>query len=371
MPWNNQGGGGPWGQGPLGGGRSNQQQPDLEEMLKRGQDRFKQAMPGGGRGSGGGIFASLLIMIAVGVASFYSFAIKVGPDEVGIVLRFGKYDRQLSPGLNFRLPYPVEEVYLPQVTRVNQINIGMREGVSRRTGKFISNVPEESLMLTGDENIIDADFTVLWKIREPEQFLFNIQDPVNTIKVVAESSMREVVGQSKVQDLLTKAKAETELAAHDLIQKVLDSYRAGVQITEVKLQKVDPPAEVIDAFRDVQAARADMERLQNKAEAHANKIIPEARGSGEQIKQAAMAYRDKVVAEAKGQADRFNKIYSEYKKAKTITRQRMFLETMEQILSKTDKVIIDNNGSNGSGVVPYLPLSELGRAGSGSAKETK
>ena len=212
-------------------------------------------------------------------------------------------------------------------------------------------------MLTGDENIVDVDFVVFWRISDAPKFLFNIQDPEMTVKDVAESAMREIVGQSDIEPLLTEARAKTEAAVQALMQKTLDSYGAGVQVTQVQLQKVDPPAQVIDAFRDVQAARADQERLQNEAQAYANRIIPEAKGEAERILQAAQGYRDKVVAESKGEADRFIKIYQQYKLAPDVTRQRMFLETMERVLADTDKVIVDEKA--GSGVVPYLPLSEF------------
>jgi membrane protease subunit HflK len=230
---------------------------------------------------------------------------------------------------------------------------------NRETSTAVRDVPEESLMLTGDENIVDVDFVVFWRISDAPKFLFNIQDPEMTVKDVAESAMREIVGQSDIEPLLTEARAKTEAAVQALMQKTLDSYGAGVQVTQVQLQKVDPPAQVIDAFRDVQAARADQERLQNEAQAYANRIIPEAKGEAERILQAAQGYRDKVVAESKGEADRFVKIYQQYKLAPDVTRQRMFLETMERVLADTDKVIVDEKA--GSGVVPYLPLSEFNK----------
>ena len=233
---------------------------------------------------------------------------RVNPDELGIVLRFGKYVRQLPPGLNFRWPYPIEQVELPKVTRINRIEIGMRGSspTVRDASSTIRDVPEESLMLTGDENIVDVDFVVFWRIADAPNFLFNIQNPEGTVKDVAESAMREIVGQSDIEPILTGARAKTEADVQELMQKILDSYGAGVQVTQVQLQKVDPPAQVIDAFRDVQAARADQERLQNEAEAYANRIIPEAKGEAERILQAAQGYRDQVIALAKGDASRFH-----------------------------------------------------------------
>ena len=290
---------------------------------------------------------------------FYAFTFKVNPNQRGIVLRFGEYVRWEGPGLHFRFPYPVEEVLLPDVTRRNQTQIGMRTATGGRSGRTVSvrDVAAESLMLTGDENIVDVDFVVIWRVIDAEKYLFNIQNPDTTVKEVAESSMREVVGQSNIQPILTQARQKTETAVKELMQKTLDEYGAGIQLTEVQLQKVDPPSKVIGAFRDVQAARADQERLQNEASAYANRVVPEARGQAERILQAAEAYRQQTIAQATGQASRFLKVYEEYKKAPEVTRRRMFLETMERVLGGTDKIILDSKG--GSGVVPYLPLNEL------------
>ena len=362
MPWSNQSGGGggwkggaggPWGQRPGSSG----QQPDLEEILRRSQDRLRQAMPGGRMG---GPFAVLIAVAAIALIGFFGFTVRVNPEELGVVLRFGKFVRLLPPGINFRWPYPIEVVELPKVTRVNRIELGMRGSAdNRESSSTIRDVPEESLMLTGDENIVDVDFVVFWQISNAPDFLFNIQDPEGTVKDVAESAMREIVGQSDIEPILTEARAKTEADVQALMQKTLDSYGAGVQVTQVQLQKVDPPAQVIDAFRDVQAARADQERLQNEAQAYANRIIPEAKGEAERILQAAQGYRDQVVAESKGEADRFLKVYEQYKKAPEVTRKRMFIETMERVLADTDKVIVDKNGR--PGVVPYLPLSEFSK----------
>jgi membrane protease subunit HflK len=212
-------------------------------------------------------------------------------------------------------------------------------------------------MLTGDENIVDIDFVVLWRIKNAAKYLFNIQNPDTTVKEVAESAMREVVGQSKIQPILTEERQKTEVAVQKLIQTTLDNYGAGIQIDQVKLQKVDPPAEVIDAFRDVQAARADQERLQNEAYAYANKIVPEAHGDAQRILQGAEGYKQQVVNDANGQTSRFLQVYDQYKNAPEVTRKRMFLETMERVLGGTDKIILDAKG--GHGVVPYLPLDRL------------
>jgi membrane protease subunit HflK len=363
MPWSNQGGGpwggsgggkGPWGSGPQQQGPSN---PDLEEMLRRGQDRLRRVLPGGNMGGRG--FALLVIgAIALwGASGFF----RVDPDELGVVLRFGKEVREVQPGLNYHLPWPIETALTPKALRVNKIDIGMRQiDTGSRAGPVGREVPEESLMLTGDENIVDVNFSVFWKIKPTGvgDYLFNIQHPAGTVKAVAESAMREVIGRSDIQPILTGARQVTETAVQDLMQKTLDSYGAGIVITQVQLQKVDPPKQVIDAFRDVQAARIDLDRSVNEAQTYANRVIPEARGNVAKITQAAEAYKQQTVAEATGEAARFVKIYDQYKKAPDVTRQRMYLETMERILGNSDKVIMDTS-QGGSGVVPYLPLKEL------------
>ncbi len=361
MPWNNQNGGGnggPWkGSGP--GGPTGPTPPDLEEILRKGQDRLKNMLPGGSVG-GRGIIILITVLILVWLASgFY----RVQPDEQGVVLRFGEFIKSTTPGLNYHLPYPIETALTPKVTRVNRIDIGMRTSDSRRSSAT-RDVPEESLMLTGDENIVDIDFTVFWVIKDAAKFLFNIQNPESTVKAVAESAMREVVGHSDIQPILTQARLITETDVRELMQKTLDEYGSGVEISQVQLQKVDPPSQVIDSFRDVQAAKADQERAQNEAKAYANQVIPEARGDAARIIQEAEAYRERTVADAEGEADRFIKIYNEYKLAPDVTRQRMYLETMERVFSNMDKVIIDNN-VGGGGVVPYLPLNELNRQSGG------
>ena len=243
------------------------------------------------------------------------------------------------------------------MTRQNIIEIGMRSAGTGRVGGSARDERAESLMLTGDENIVDIDFVVFWRIKDAEKYLFNIQNPDTTVKEVAESAMREVVGQSNIQPILTQERQKTEEAVQALMQRTLDSYGAGIQIDQVQLQKVDPPAEVIDAFRDVQAARADKERLQNEAYAYFNKVVPEARGEAERILQGAEGYKQQVVNDATGQTSRFLQVYDQYKNAPEVTRRRMFIETMEKVLGGTDKIILDSKG--GSGVVPYLPLDKL------------
>lgn len=365
MPWKNQSGGpwgggsgggprGPWGSGPQPGGQT---PPDLEDLIRRSQDRLRGILPGGLGGKGGVLLVLALIAVWL-LSGFY----RVNTDEQGVVLRFGKFVQLTQPGLNYHWPYPIETALTPKVTRVNRIDIGIRLLEDPRRGTTSRDVPAESLMLTGDENIVDVQFSVFWVISNAADFLFNVQQPEGTIKAVAESAMREVIGRNQIQPILTGARQAIETAVQELIQKTLDEYRGGVQITQVQLQKVDPPQQVIDAFRDVQAARADAERLQNEAQAYANRVVPEARGDAARVIQAAEAYRERTVFEARGQADRFLKIYEEYAKAPEVTRRRMYLETMERVFSGIDKVIVDPNTSRGgSGIVPYLPLGELGQ----------
>jgi modulator of FtsH protease HflK len=362
MPWKNQGGG-PWGSGPRGPWGSGPQPvgprpPDLEDLLRRGQDKLQQMLPGG-YFSGLGVALIVVVALAIwGMSGFY----RVQSEELGIVLRFGKHVDDAQPGLRYHLPYPIETVLLPKALRVNTISIGMTliDDPGRRS-RTMRDVPEESLMLTGDENIVDVDFTVLWRIKPKgaADYLFNIQNPEGTVKAVAESAMREVIGRSNIQPILTGARTSTELSVQQLMQKTLDGYGSGIEISQVQMQKVDPPAQVIDSFRDVQAARANLEQLQNEAQTYANRIVPEAKGRSAQILQAAEGYKQQATAEARGQSARFLKVYDEYAKAKDVTRERIYLETMERILGSSEKLIYDTGSGPSQGVVPYLPLNEL------------
>ena len=362
MPWKNQSGG-PWGSGPKGPWGSGPQPigprpPDLEDLLRRGQDRLQQFLPGGFF-SGFGIG---LIILGIVVIWLFSGVFRVQSEELGIVMRFGKYVRDAQPGLNYHLPDPIETVLLPKALRVNTTSIGMTliDDPTRR-GRTKRDVPEESLMLTGDENIVDVEFTVLWRIKPSgaADYLFNIQNPEGTVKAVAESAMREVIGRSNIQPILTAARTATETAVQELMQKTLDRYGSGILVQQVQMERVNPPAQVIEAFNDVQNAKIDFERLQNEAQTYANRVVPDARGRAAQITQSAQGYKQQTVAEAKGQSARFLKVYEEYAKAKDVTRERIYLETMEHILGGSEKLVFDGNATGKQGVVPYLPLGEL------------
>jgi membrane protease subunit HflK len=363
MPWNNQGGGwqggggqGPWGGRPGGG----QQPPDLEELLRRSQEKVKKLFPGGGGGLGSNRKAWVIIPLALAVIWLASGFYRVQPAEQGVVLRFGAWDRTTQPGLNWHFPTPIESVLTPEVTRVNRVEVGFRSGTDATRGSANRDVANESLILTGDENIVDINFVLLWQIKDAGQFLFNIRDPEQTVKAVAESVMREIIGETPFAEATTEGRGSIELRAREQMQATLDEYGAGILVNQVQLQKVDPPSEVIDAFRDVQRAQADRERAQNEAEVFANDILPRARGEAERLVQEAQAYRQEVVADAQGDAQRFLAVYNEYAKAPDVTTRRLYLETMEQVLRDMNKVVIDKAAS-GSGVVPYLPLPEFER----------
>ena len=375
MAWKNQGG--PWGgggdggdgggQNPWGGGRGGRgggpsmpQPPDFEELLRRGQDRFRRAMPGG-FGGGRVIALAALAGVALWLASgFY----RVQPGELGVEMLFGKYLRVTTPGLNYWLPQPIGRVVTPNVERTNQINIGFR-GTADASSGAIRDVPQESLMLTGDQNIIDIDFVVQWRVKNAGDFLFNIREPEPTIKLAAESAMREIVGQTTLEDALTVRRQEIELKTKELLQSILDEYGAGVFVSDVKLQKVDPPSQVIDAFNDVQRARQDKEHKQNEAQTYSNNILPRAKGEAQRMIQEATAYKERLIREAEGESNRFISVYNAYVQDKDLTRKRLYLERMQQVLKDSEKIIIDKGNT---GVVPYLPLPELRRRSESSAQ---
>jgi modulator of FtsH protease HflK len=365
MAWKNQGGGpwgagpkGPWGSGPQPTG-SGPRPPDLEDLLRRAQDRMQQFLPGGYFSGLGVALALLVVLVIWGMSGFF----RVQSEELGVVLRFGQHVRTVGPGLSYHLPYPIETVLLPKALRVSTLNIGFSsDDTSRRASRDgRRDIPEESLMLTGDENIVDVQFTVLWRIKPKgaADYLFNIQNPEGSVKAVAESAMREVVGRSNIQGILTNDKDKIQQEVLELMQRVLDDYGSGILVQQLQMGNVNPPnADVIQSFNDVTNAKTELESLQNQAQTYANQVVPEARGRAAQITQAAEGYKQQAVAEAKGQSARFLKVYEEYKKAPDVTRERIYLETMERVLGSTDKLVYDG-GAAGQGVVPYLPLNDL------------
>lgn len=375
MPWNPQGGGqGPWGSGPSGSGP---QPPDIEEMLRRGQDKFKTIMPGG-VGSGRGL---ALIGVAAAALWLSSGFYEVGPKELGVEMVFGKMKSTEPPGLNYNWPSPIGLTLKPQVTSINEINVGFQPSAPGKRGQVLRTIPEESLMLTGDENIIDIQFTVFWKIdtRLPEQggnkdnlegvrsFLFNIRNPELTVKNAAESAMREIIGKGEFESSRTKGRGQIAIEFKKLIQEILDRYGAGIEVTDVQIANVNPPAAVIDAFRDVQVARADMERKVNEADAYKNEKVQQAQGDAAQITLRAEAYRQQKIEISNGEAKRFLAVYEQYRQEKDITRRRLYLESMKEVLQGMDKVLIDKT-DGGSGVLPYLPLDGLTRDRAAAAK---
>ncbi len=367
MPWNNQGGGqggGPWGtppggQGPWGGGRgpggSGPNPPDFDEWLRRGQDQVRRMMPGGS-GVGPRSLLALGVVLVGAWLAWGTYRVEAGSQ--GIELVFGRYDGvPTEPGLRYNWPAPIGETLKVPVERINRTDVGFQATGDGRTGRDIA---DESLMLTGDENIIDLDFSVLWRIQDPGKFLFRLRDPEATVKRVAESAMREIIGRTQIQPALNEARQRVQNDTRVLMQQVLDDYESGILISEVQLQRVDPPQQVVDAFLEVQRAAADRERLRNEAEAYRNQIIPEARGRAEQLRQEAEAYREQVMSRAQGDASRFNAVRESWELAPEVTSRRLYLETMEEVLRGTTKVIIDQP-AGGQGVVPYLPLDQLNR----------
>jgi modulator of FtsH protease HflK len=340
-PWGG-GGGSPWGRGP--------QSPNIEDILRKSQDRLRRLFPGGmGRGRG-----ILLIALAIFIAIVLGSSVyTVAPDEQGVVLRFGAYNRTTTPGLNLKLPF-IEDVLLPKVTRVNRVQVGYRTDTEGRA----TQLPEESLMLTGDENIININFVVLWLIKDARAYLFNVRNPDGTVKSAAESAMREVIGHSEIATALTTGRPKIESETQQLLQQILDSYHSGIEITNVQLQSVDPPEQVLDAFRDVQSAKIDEQRLINEAQAYSNNVVPVAHGDAARIVQEAEAYRAQVVLNAQGDAARFLSVLDSYKVAEDVTARRLYIETMQDVLQHTNKVILEK-GAAGSGVLPYLPLPQL------------
>jgi membrane protease subunit HflK len=358
------GGGGPWRGGPRGGGPG--PLPDLDALIARLQAGIRGVLPGGGRGGGGagrgpgGILGGgrAVVLLAIVAVAFWlaSGFYRVEPDQQGIVLRFGAFNRTALPGLNYHLPWPVETVLTPAVTRINRTEVGYRSGgIDQETGRdeAAREVPAESLMLTGDENIIDINLTVFWRIRDAGAYLFNTRHPARTVKSVAESVVREVIGRTPIQPALTEARARIEQDVTTGTQKILDQYGTGVEVTQVQLQRVDPPAAVIDAFRDVQRATTEAEQMRNEAESYHNDIVPRARGEAARLVAEADGARQASIAEATGQAQRFLSVLTAYQAAKEVTLRRLYIETMQGILSHNQSLIVDDSLR---GMLPVLPL---------------
>jgi membrane protease subunit HflK len=357
----------PWGEAPKKRPSAGQGSNDNANLQNPLEDLFKvlkkKMSNGGGKNNGGDnqgksiIFIVLVIAFIWGLTGIYT----IQTDEEGLILRFGKFNRIATPGLNYHLPVPFETIKKVKVTAINKLEVGYRSGTGRR-GVSDSNHTEESLMLTGDENIVDIHFEVQWKVKKAYDYVFNIRDLEKgaTVKSAAESAMREVIGKTPIALALAEGRLQVEDETKELLQNILDSYSAGIEVVRLQMLKVDPPSQVIDAFRDVQTAKADKEREINQAEAYRKDIIPRARGGAEQIIQDAQAYKESVVADAQGKSARFLNVYREYAKAKYVTRKRMYLQAMESVLQAADVTIVDGNASK-NGVVPYLPLTALGK----------
>ncbi|MGB2005876.1 MAG: FtsH protease activity modulator HflK [Candidatus Puniceispirillaceae bacterium] len=379
MPWNNQGGGnnggGPWGQGGGGGGGSGsgggggpwgqggggggQPPQDIDAIIRQGRDAWRRMMPGGGASSGRTFTLLVLVFGLIWAATgFY----RVNPQQQGVVLRFGEWVRTSPPGLHYHLPFPIESVLTPEVTSDNRIEIGFRDVSGNSSSR--RDIADESQMITGDENIVDIDFVVFWRIADAGQYLFNLAEPDQTIKVTAEAVMREIIGRTAIQTALTEGRQDIQVQARQQLQDLLNEYGAGVRVRDVQLLAVDPPADVIDAFNEVQRARQDRDRLKNEAEAFSNDIVPRARGEAAKLVSEAEAYQAEVVNRASGDASRFDQIFQAYLKDKAVTKERIYIETVEEIFSNVDKIIIDSEA--GSGVVPYLPLKELNKSTGGN-----
>lgn len=354
MPWeNNTGGGGrsggPWGQVPGGGGGPRRGgTPNLEEILSRGRDRFRGGIPGGRWAIVGAVLA---LAVFWALQSIYT----IDPQEVGVELQFGRPKPVLSePGLHFLL-WPIETVERVNVTE-NQTTIGTVASTNR-------SAKEEGLMLSGDQNIVDVRFSVLWSVSDPVAYLFNVRDPEDMVRSAGESAMREVVGRRPAQDIFRDDRAGISEEVREITQRILESYSIGVRVAQIAIENVAPPTEVADAFDEVQRAEQDEDRYQEEARQYANTLLGDARGQAAKMREDAAAYKDRVVKEAEGEAARFNSIYAEYAKAPEVTRKRLYLETLEQVLGGAEKVIVEQ-GANGAGVIPYLPLPQLSPSGS-------
>lgn len=346
MPWNNNGGsqGGPWGQPPR-----HPQPPDVDKVIQMARERFASKMGDG---------KSWPLLLGVGFIFWMLTGIYVvAPDEEGVEVRFGAYLRTTSSGPHFHLPYPIEDVYKPKVTITKRVEIGYR---SRNRQQV--DVSAESLMLTGDENIIDIDLTIQYRIKSAPNYLFNVRNPLDdpdrVVHNAAETAIRQVMGRSSIDEALTTGKEKIQAETKIQMQEILDGYKSGIHIINVQLQQVSPPPEVVHAFKDVASAREDRERAVNEAQGYANDILPKAKGEAAKLVQEAEAFKTAKESRAKGDADRFNSLLIEYEKAKDITRKRLYLETMEEVFAGAEKVILDPEA--GRGILPFLPLGRGG-----------
>jgi membrane protease subunit HflK len=358
MPWNDNAKPGPWGSpppdderrksdqrqpgggGPRGPRRPDGPPPELDQAFERLRRRFG-GLFGGGRGVQPGVIAAL-VGAAFGLWALSGFYV-VQPNEQAVVTTFGSYTRSEAPGLRYHLPTPIERVEKVPVTSLNRIDIG---------GTADADVPQESLMLTGDENIVNLTFSVTWRINDAARFLFSTRNPEEAVKAVAESAMREVIGKTSLQPILTTGRGQVQQEVGDLMQKTLDSWGSGISIVEVQIRSSNPPPEVVAAFRDVNNAQQDADSAVNEANTYRNRVVNEAKGDAARIVASAQAYREQAVREATGDANRFNSIYSEYRRAPGVTRERLYLETMERVLAHSNKVVIGGKGSTVPIVLP-------------------
>lgn len=355
-PWGGSSGGGNGG-GNNGGGRGNDPQ-DLDDLIKNAQEGLRDVLPGNMNG-GLAVFLLILAMIVLWLASGFHI---INPGEHGVIQRFGAWSRtQATEGLGYHFPAPIEKITKVNVNHQRSMSIGYTESIPSRRGGISrgkTNVHNESLMLTADRNIVDLHMTIQWDIKSAEDFLFQIQGQENTIKKVTESAIREVVGQTEMFTIITTGRAKISTQVKDIIQRNLDEYHSGVNIKQVLIQKAEVHPDVQHAFQDVQSAKQDADNTRNIARAYREKILPEARGQATKIRQEAEAYKQSQIAKSTGDAERFNSIYTAYLKGKDVTKERIYIETMEEVLGNAEKIIIDSK-SGSQGVVPYLPLNEL------------
>lgn len=360
----------PWGGGDGGGNnsgnRGGQQPPDMDDIFAKVQDGMKDFLPGN-MGGGKLVLAGIGIIAALWLASGFYI---VNPGEHSVVQRFGAWNRTVdSEGLKYHLPAPIENVTKFNVNEIRTMNIGFTGPVSGRGSTITQgrDVPEESLMLTSDFNIVDLDFVIQWNISSAEDFVFNIEDPENTLRKVAQSAIREVVGQTRMFSIITTERGSVADNAKAIMQKILNDYKSGINITQVLINSAEVHPDVQSAFQDVQSAKQDAEDVQNRAQAYREDIIPKARGAATRVLQEAQAYKESVIARAGGDADRFNSVLSAYQSGQDVTKERMYIETMESVLKNAQKIILDDQGKGG--VVPYLPLNELSRTAPATEKK--